>query len=97
MKRFLLLVCVFAAAWPMTAPAVQYEIDIHGMTCAFCVDGLERSLKKRPDIIDVRVSLKHKKVRIETRGGPVDLEAIKQTVIDAGFTPVRVERLIDEP
>lgn len=95
MKRFFLSICLFLTV-PLPLLAAQYEIDIHGMTCAFCVDGLERNLKKRSDIVDVQVSLKHKKVRIETRGEPVDIEAIRQTVIDAGFTPVRVERIPDE-
>ena len=95
MKRVLISICLFLT---MSSPlqAAQYEIDIHGMTCAFCVDGLERNLKKRTDIVDVQASLKHKRVRIETRGELVDLEAIRQTVIDAGFTPVRVERITDE-
>lgn len=77
--------------------AAHYVIDIHGMTCAFCVDGLERSLKKHPDVTEVQVSLKHKKVRMETRGEVMDLDAIRQIVIDAGFTPIRIERLSDAP
>lgn len=95
MKRILIPLCLFLTISPPLL-AAQYEIDIHGMTCAFCVDGLERNLKKRPDIVEVQASLKHKKVRIETRGELMDLEAIRQTVINAGFTPVNVERIDDE-
>jgi len=97
MKRLLFAIGLCMTLWSMPSSAAQYAIDIHGMTCAFCVDGLERSLKKHPDVTEVLVSLKHKKVRVETRGELVDLDAIRQIVIDAGFTPVRIERLSDEP
>ncbi len=95
MKRLLISICLFLTM-PLSLQAAQYEIDIHGMTCAFCVDGLERNLRKRLDLVEVQTSLKKKKVRIETRGESVDFELIRQTVIDAGFTPVRVERIDDE-
>jgi len=86
-----LLVLVFAN--PLSAE--QVEIDVHGMTCAFCVDSLQRNLGKLPDVKSADVSLKHKKVRIETSSGTVDIERIKQTVLDSGFTPVKVTTLPD--
>jgi len=36
------------------------EIDVHGMTCAFCVDSLQTKLQKLPHVNKVDVSLKHK-------------------------------------
>lgn len=97
MNRFLAMIISFSLLPTGTALAEQYEIVIHGMTCAFCVDGLQRSLEKRPDITAAEVSLKHRKVRITTPGESADLEAIRQTVIDAGFTPVNIVRLADAP
>ena len=82
-------------AWINPLVAEQIEIDVHGMTCAFCVDSLQRNLGKLPDVESAVVSLKHKKVRIETAGDSVDLERIKQTVLDSGFTPVKVTPLPD--
>ncbi|MEN8108713.1 MAG: heavy metal-associated domain-containing protein [Pseudomonadota bacterium] len=74
-------------------PAEQIEIDVHGMTCAFCVDSLQRNLRKLPDVESAEVSLKRKKVRIETTGDTVDIERIKETVLDSGFTPVKITPL----
>jgi len=95
MKIFLLTCSLLTLAWATPLSAEQIEIDVHGMTCAFCVDSLQRNLGKLPDVESVDVSLKHKKVHIETAGGIVDIERIKQTVLDSGFTPVKVTTLPD--
>ena len=95
MKKLLLTYCLLALAWLNPLAAEQIEIDVHGMTCAFCVDSLQRNLGKLPDIKSAEVSLKLKKVRIETAGDTVDIEHIKQTVLDSGFTPLTITRLPD--
>lgn len=69
------------------------EIEVNGLTCAFCVDSLQRKLKKLPDIEQVDVSLKSKKVRIVYRADSIDIEQIKDIVINAGFTPVKIRNL----
>jgi copper chaperone CopZ len=95
MKQSLLTKGLITLLWAAALPAEQIEIDIHGMTCAFCVDSLQRNLGKLPDVETAEVSLKLKKVRIETRGETTDIERIKQTVLDSGFTPVKVTPLPD--
>lgn len=71
-------------------------IDVHGMTCAFCVDSLERKFGKMESISKVEVSLKLKQVRLETVGQLPSLDTVKQTVLDAGFTPVKITEQQDE-
>ena len=71
------------------------EIDIHGMTCAFCSDGLQRSLSKLPEVISAKVSLKQKKVQVRVDSENIELERIKQAVIDSGFTPGQVHRNVN--
>jgi copper chaperone CopZ len=95
MKHSLLTTGLITLLWAAALPAEQIEIDIHGMTCAFCVDSLQRNLGKLSDVKTAEVSLKLKKVRIETRGETTDIERIKQTVLDSGFTPVKVTPLPD--
>ncbi len=90
MKQTLITACIFTLLWTSPLPAEQIVIDIHGMTCAFCVDSLQRNLSKLPDVESAEVSLKLKKVRIETRGDEADIDRIKQTVLDSGFTPVKI-------
>lgn len=87
------ILLLLAHSFPLAAE--QIEIDVHGMTCAFCVDSLQRNLGKLPDVEYALVSLKNKKVRIETTGDTVDIERIKQTVLDSGFTPVKITSLPD--
>ena len=95
MKGLLLMYALLTLVWVHPLSAEQIEIDVHGMTCAFCVDSLQRNLGKLPDVESIEVSLKHKKVRIKTAGDSVDIERIKQTVLDSGFTPVKVTPLPD--
>ena len=95
MRKYLAMCLLLALAWANPLSAEQFEIDVHGMTCAFCVDSLQRNLGKLPDVESAEVSLKHKKVRIETAGDTVDIERIRKTVLDSGFTPVKVTPLPD--
>ena len=72
------------------------EVDVQGLTCAFCVDSLQRQLKKLPDIEQVDVSLKSKKVRIVSSAEHMDLVRIRKIVIDSGFTPVTIRTIEDD-
>ena len=90
MKIMTLLILLMSIAVPITVFSATLEVDINGMTCAFCVDSLQRKLGKLPEITQVDVSLKNKKVRIDTGDEKADIDAIKQAIIDSGFTPVKV-------
>jgi copper chaperone CopZ len=95
MKNLNLLATVVALLYSSLLHAEQIEIDIHGMTCAFCVDSLQRKLGKLPDVKSVEVSLKLKKVRIETHSEKADIKRIRQTILDSGFTPARITSVPD--
>ena len=78
------------------ANAETIEVDVQGLTCAFCVDSLQRQLKKLPDIERVDVSLKSKKVRIVSSAAQIDINQIRGIVIDSGFTPVDIRIIENE-
>ena len=78
------------------ARADTVEVDIHGMTCGFCVEGLQKELSQLPDVARVDVSLKNKKVRISSAGDSLDMERVRSAIIDAGYTPVEIRHLGDE-
>lgn len=88
--------CLTLSVLLVTAMAVQsvharvVDIDVHGMTCAFCVDSLERAFDKMDSVSKVEVSLKHKKIHLETDNTQPSIAVIKQTVLDAGFTPTKI-------
>ena len=94
-KSFILsLIIFFSIAQSVLAKSV--EIEVHGMTCAFCVDSLERKFKQMESVSKVQVSLKAKKVRFEINEESPNIEKIRQTVLDAGFTPIKISLLEDE-
>ena len=76
--------------------AETVEVDIHGMTCSFCVEGLQNELIQLPDVARVDVSLKHKKVRITSTGKSLDIERVQSAIVDAGYTPMEVRHLGDD-
>ena len=85
-------------AWVLSAAtsADTIEVEVHGLTCAFCVDSLLRQLKKLPNIEQVDVSLKSKKVRIVASTEHMDIARIRKIVIDSGFTPVNIRTIEDD-
>ena len=96
MRAFMVVALPIALLLSTASTADTIEVDVHGLTCAFCVDSLQRQLKKLPDIEQVDVSLKSKKVRIVSSAGHVDIARIRKIVIDSGFTPVNIRVIEDE-
>lgn len=96
MKPFLFVSLFLTALIAQNANARTVEIDVYGMTCAFCVDSLERKFGKMESVSKVEVSLKNKKIRLETDDKQPSIEVIKQTVLDTGFTPVKIKVLDNE-
>ncbi len=93
MKRLAMLLLLLSGG--LSAGEV-IEIDVNGMTCGFCVDAVRRKLDRLPDIEQAQVSLRSKKVRIEARPGGLDIERVRKTILDAGFTPLAVRHVGQE-
>jgi len=96
MKKVLLISIISILFFSPFVSAKTIEIDVHGMTCAFCVDALNRAFKKMEGISNVKISMKNKKVRLEKESESITIEMIKQAVLDAGFTPTKVTVIPDE-
>jgi copper chaperone CopZ len=90
MKTLILFLTVSILVFSQLAFARTVEVEVHGMTCELCVDTLERSLGKMATVSNVQVSLELKKIRLETDKNQPSIESIEQTVLDAGFTPVKI-------
>ncbi len=95
MRKLLALTLVLSLGLAQTVLARTVEVYVHGITCAFCVDSLERKFGKMESVSKIQVSLKMKKIRLETDESLPSVDTIKQTVIDAGFTPTKIEVLSD--
>lgn len=92
-KILLILISVFGGVQVHAGEVV--EVDVHGMTCAFCVYAVQRNLNKLPDVEKAEVSLKLKKVRIHGKEAGLDLERVRQAIVDSGFTPIAVRTFND--
>jgi len=88
-KRFLLLSLIFLlpASYAIADQQVV-ELPVNGMVCEFCVYAVKNNLKKLDGVQEVDVSLEKKQARIVMAPNQkADIEAIRHTITDAGFTP----------
>ncbi len=96
MKLRLLWTTLLMLSGVQIALARTVEVDVYGMTCAFCADSLERKFGKMESVSKIEISLKNKKIRLETEDNQPSLDTIKQTILDAGFTPEKITIVPDE-
>ncbi|HEX2943316.1 MAG TPA: heavy metal translocating P-type ATPase, partial [Rhodopila sp.] len=72
-------------------PETTFDLSIGGMTCASCVNRVERALKRVPGVVSAAVNLGTERARITTLAGAVTAEQLIAAVQRAGYeaTPVR--------
>jgi mercuric ion binding protein len=89
--KTLLLATLLSAT--SVASAKTIEIDVNGLVCAFCAQGIEKALKRLPATQDVFVSLEHRLVAVAlTPGQSLDEVALRAAITDAGYSTVAVTR-----
>lgn len=96
MKRFVLIsLLILSLTTSATGDDARIvEVDIQGMACAFCVEGLRKTLTALPGVDKASVSLKNNLARLELdRQNAPNTDAIKQAILDAGFTPGDVREI----
>jgi copper chaperone CopZ len=85
MRRTLLtlviLVGLSGSAWAETITTT-----VHGMVCAFCATGIEKTFRKQPEVATVKVDLPKKRVVITTKPGKsLRDDKIKEVVTYSGY------------
>jgi copper chaperone CopZ len=91
MKRTLLL--SFLAFTSAIAAADTIEMKVYGLVCAFCAQGIEKTLRKNPATDDVVVSLEHQLVAISTHSGQDIPDAdLTKALTDAGYDVKGISR-----
>jgi copper chaperone CopZ len=74
------------------AAAESMKATVNGMVCAFCAQGIEKSLLKMPATKAVFVDLKKKIVAVEAKEGQtLDGKKISAEIKDAGYDVVKLE------
>ena len=73
--------------------AKTIEMDVNGLVCAFCAQGIEKTLKGFPATEKVFVSLEHRIVAVELKDGQdIGDGALKKAITDAGYMLVTIRR-----
>lgn len=81
------------AALPMGASATSLRIEVNGLVCSFCADGILHAFGKQAAVKDVFVSLEDRLVAVQLKDGQaLSDEIARQLLTDAGYTVVRIER-----
>jgi copper chaperone CopZ len=94
MKAKILNVTFFLMLLPAFAQAKPITVQVKGMVCAFCAQGIEKKFKALPEIGKVNVSLETKLVSLDTKEGKdVSDDQIKDIVSNAGYDVVKIERV----
>jgi len=84
------------AAAPEASKPGTIEMDVDGLVCAFCAQGIEKKLRKDAATADVFVSLEHKLVAVALKPQQdITDDALKTLLTEAGYT-LRGVRRTDE-
>lgn len=75
------------------ASAKTIEMDVNGLVCAFCAQGIEKTLKTFPETQAVFVSLEHRIVAVQLKdGSDIGDAQLRKAITDAGYTVVAIRR-----
>jgi copper chaperone CopZ len=84
--RRTLLTLILLVGLTGTAWAETITTTVHGMVCAFCATGIEKTFRKQPEVATVKVDLPKKRVVITTKPGKtLSDDKIKEVVTYSGY------------
>ncbi len=70
------------------------KVTVNGMVCAFCAQGIEKTISRMPQTKAVYVNLDKRIVAVEPKEGQtLDMAKIKAGIVDAGYDVVKTETL----
>ena len=88
-----LAVTLWLPAGSALAQAAQsLKLQVNGMVCSFCAQGIEKRLKAMPETGPVFIDLRNKVVAVEPRPGQtLNAERVAGEVREAGYEVVATE------
>jgi mercuric ion binding protein len=93
MKTFRTLLFLALVAFTSIASAKTIEMDVNGLVCAFCAQGIEKTLKSFPATAKVFVSLEHRIVAVELKDAQDIPDAnLAKAITDAGYKLIAIRR-----
>ncbi|MBN8742567.1 MAG: hypothetical protein BGP24_07680 [Lysobacterales bacterium 69-70] len=77
----------------VAASAKTIEMEVNGLVCAFCAQGIEKTLKGFPATDAVLVSLEHRLVAVALKdGADIGDAELRHALTEAGYTVVGIRR-----
>ena len=93
MNKFKILLGAMMLALSSWAQATTIEMDVNGLVCGFCAQGIEKTLKALPATEGVYVSLENRLVAVKLKdGNDIDAATLRKALTDAGYTVVGIRR-----
>jgi copper chaperone CopZ len=90
LPRVLITLLLLASA---SAQAATIEMNVSGLVCGFCAQGIEKQLRKFPATADVIVSLEQKLVAVALRDGQdIPDSELRRALTNAGYTIKAIQR-----
>ena len=76
-----------------TAPiAADAVISVNGLVCDFCAVAIDKSLRRRAEVNDVRVDLTAKRVTIDFKpNAKLDEPTLRKIITNAGYAVIGVQ------
>jgi len=96
LKKLILVLAFFITTLiffqPSFAEINNVEMQVDGMTCPFCVYGIEKKLEALGEVKDASSNLKTGIVDIKLEAnGPLDIERLNEAIRESGFTPGKIK------
>lgn len=86
MQALIRIAFILGAMLTVNAHAATLKVDVNGMVCAFCAQGIEKKVRALPQTKEVYVNLKQRLVAIEIKEGQVLAEAtVRELIKEAGY------------
>jgi cation transport ATPase len=93
MKLLKTLTFLALAGASTLASAKTVEMNVNGLVCAFCAQGISKSMNAFPAADGVYVSLEHRMVAVHLKDGQDIADAdLRKAITDAGYKLVAVQR-----
>ena len=93
MKHIIQITAAFTLLIASTAYAATIEMNVNGLVCAFCAQGIEKKLRKLPATADVLVNLDQRLVAVSLKEGQdIPDAALRKALTDAGYSVTAINR-----
>ena len=93
MKKLIHIAAALAVLVASSSTAATIEMNVNGLVCAFCAQGIEKKLRKLPATADVVVSLEQRLVAVALKDGQDISDAdLRKALTDAGYKVIGIQR-----